>query len=56
MLVLLVSLVGLAKGTRSRVRRLGYHGPRVSTRKPTYLLLGRGAPVLPGVVDCDSLT
>jgi small subunit ribosomal protein S6 len=29
--------------------RLGYHGPRVSTLEPTYLLLGRGAPVLPGV-------
>ncbi len=29
--------------------RLGYHGLRVSTLEPAYLLLGRGAPVLPGV-------
>ena len=49
MLVLLVSLVGI-QGSQVARARLGYHGPRVSTRKPTYLLLGRGAPVLPGVV------
>ncbi len=33
----------------SWLSRIGYHGPWVSTRKPAYLLLGRGAPVLPGV-------
>jgi len=48
MLVLLVSLVGI-RVARASCARLGYHGSRVSTRNPTYLLLGRGAPVLPGV-------
>jgi small subunit ribosomal protein S6 len=48
MFVLLVSLVRISVPRATRAR-LGYHGTRVSTRKPTYLLLGRGAPVLPGV-------